>query len=392
MYDPEDELNTMRELSSRITIYGIIIILIIFLYGILGSVFIMKLDFINAVYFTFETVATIGFGDVVPVTNLQKLFVITLAFAGIGTMAVIISTVMRNITLKINEARSDSIMKRKIENMNNHYILCGYGRVGSVVLDELIKRNQSVIVIDKDASVIERLQNNKEISSNENIVLLHGDASKQEIMEKFNIKKANGLILTTGSDIHNIYIALSIRDMIDDTWIVARASRESNVSRLYNAGADKVISPESSGGNELFLASVQPYLLRVTNKHKAGDTEEEIDIILSNECTIENIEYHFPGIEKPFSRKIGVKSKEELLMYSKTNSSAVNSLKLMQKLNEGLHSHRISGPTQEALDKTVKDLKEAGLLVGVNMSNEDILKMNDETFGQIIDELNIELD
>ena len=78
-----------------------------------------------------------------------------------------------------------------------------------------MKRNQNVIVIDKDPNVIESLQNNDEISSDENIVILHGDASNPEIMKKFNIKKANGLILTTGSDVHNIYIALSIRDVTE---------------------------------------------------------------------------------------------------------------------------------------------------------------------------------
>lgn len=392
MYDPDDEIDTMREFSSQITLYGIIILITIFAYGFIGSLLIMRLNVVDAIYFSFETIATIGYGDIVPTTGLQKAFVTTLAFAGIGTIAVIISSVMRSITLKLNEVRSDSIMKRKIEHMNNHYILCGYGRVGSVVLDELIKRNQSVIVIDNDSDVIESLQNNEEISSNENIVILHGDASNPEIMKKFNIEKANGLILTTGSDVHNIYIALSIRDMIEDTWIVARASREANVSRLYNAGADKVISPEASGGNELFLASVQPYLIRVTTKHKPGDTEQEVDIVLGNECTFEDIEYHFPGVEKPFIRKIGVKSKEEILKYSKTNPSALNSLKIMQNLNEGLHSHKISGPTQEALDKTVKELEENGLLLGVDMSDDEILKINDEKFSRFIDEHNIDLE
>lgn len=392
MYDPDDEIDTMREFSSQITLYGIIILITIFAYGFIGSLLIMRLNVVDAIYFTFETIATIGYGDIVPTTGLQKAFVTTLAFAGIGTIAVIISSVMRSITLKLNEVRSDSIMKRKIDHMNNHYILCGYGRVGSVVLDELIKRNQSVIVIDNDANVIESLQNNDEISSNENIVILHGDASNPEIMKKFNIEKANGLILTTGSDVHNIYIALSIRDMIKDTWIVARASREANVNRLYNAGADKVISPEASGGNELFLASVQPYLIRVTTMHNPGNTEKEVDIILGNECTFEDIEYHFPGVQKPFIRKIGVKSREELLKYSKNNPSALNSLKIMQNLNDGLHSHKISGPTQEALDKTVKELEENGLLLGVNMSDDEILKINDEKFRNFIEEHNISLE
>ena len=392
MFDSDEEINSLENYSTRLTINGIALLIIIFAYGILGSVFIMNLNIVDAIYFTFETIATIGYGDIVPITGLQKAFVTSLAFGGIGTIAVIISTVLKNITIKINMTRGDLIMKRKIEHMNNHYILCGHGRVGSVVLDELIKRNQHVIVIDNDPNVIESLKENEDIRSNENIIVLQGDASNHEIMKKFNIEKANGLILTTGNDVYNIYIALSVREFVEDTWIVARASKSSNIHRLYNAGADKVISPESSGGSELFLASVQPYLIRVTNKHKAGDTEEEIDIILGNECTIEDIEYHFPGIEKPFNRTIGVKSKEELLKYSKTNESAVNSLKLMQKLNEGLHSHKISGPTREALDKTIEELEKAGILVGVNMSDEEILKLNDEKFSKVIEELDLDLD
>ena len=95
---------------------------------------------------------------------------------------------------------------------------------------------------------------------------------------------------------------------------------------------------------------------------------------------------------KSLSLEIGVKSKEELLKYSKTNPSALNSLKIMQRLNEGLHSHKISGPDQESLDKTVKELEKEGLLVGVNMSDDDILKINDEKFSQFIDEHDIHIE
>ena len=93
---------------------------------------------------------------------------------------------------------------------------------------------------------------------NPNILTLVGDATDQNTMNKFKIKESNALILTTRSDVTNLFIVLSIRDISPDTWIVSRASKEENIKRLYNAGADKVISPETSGGTDIFLSAVKP--------------------------------------------------------------------------------------------------------------------------------------
>jgi voltage-gated potassium channel len=364
---------------------GTITIILVFGYGIIGFMVIMGLDFVNSIYFTMITIATVGYGDIAPVTPLQKIFVVTLALLGIGLIAYIFSTIIENVSIKINEVRSGSKMKRKLENMKNHYILCGYGRVGSVVLKELIKRNQKVIIVDNDKETIERLNDSEIIESNEDIITLLGDATDPDIMRKFRAEYSNGLILTTGSDVNNLFIVLSLRDDAPNTWIVSRASKQENIQRLYNAGANKVISPEFTGGLELFLAAVQPNLVRITDTLNPDDIKKEIEIILHHGCTIESIEYHFQGIKRPFTRDVGFKTMKDVEEYWAENQTknAISSLKQIHSIQGGIKSHLISGPNQEALDAVIKELKENNLLIGVNMTDEEILTYNNQRLHEI---------
>ena len=277
-------------------------------------------------------------------------------------------------------------MNKKMNNMNDHYIICGYGRVGSVVLNELIQRKQKVIVIDCDKERIEKLNEEYNIDRNPNILTIVGDATDQNNMNKFKIKESNALILTTRSDVTNLFIVLSIRDISPDTWIVSRASKEENIKRLYNAGADKVISPETSGGTDIFLSAVKPNLIRITDTDKTGQIEKGISILLKHDCTIETIEYHFPGIEKPFSIDVGVKTKKELLEYLKSHekSKIQDAIERIEKISNGIISHLISGPNSKALNAAIKELKENNIINGVNLTNEEIMKINNERMEKMV--------
>lgn len=372
--------------NDKFIIIGLLLIGVLIIYGVIGSIILMKLNIVDALYYTIITIATVGYGDITPLTPLEKIFSISLSLAGIGIIAYIFSTIFENVSNNIKIRRRQMKMNKKMKNMTDHYILCGYGRVGNVVLNELIKRKQKVIVIDDNKEAIEKLKEEENISQNPDILTITGDATSQNIMNKFKINESNGLILTTGSDVTNLFIVLSIREISPNAWIVSRASKEENIKRLYDAGANNVISPETSGGLDLFLSAVKPNLVRITDINITENLEKRISIVLKHECTIESIEFHFPFIEKPFNIDVGFKTEKDLIEFLETHekSEIKHTLDSMTLLSQGIHSHLISGPNSQAIDNVIKELKANNLVTGVNLTNKEILNMNRQNMEKIL--------
>jgi voltage-gated potassium channel len=356
---------------------GILIILIILLYGVVGSYFIMKLNLFESLYFTIITIATVGYGDIVPITMAQKIFTMILSFAGIIIIAYILSIVLTAITEGMEEVRSGAKMRKKINDLNNHYILCGYGRVGSVILEELKKRNQPVVIIEKNRDIVNKLEEDKDI------LVICDDATDTSVLKKINLDKAYGMIVATGSDVNNLYIVLTTRELAPDLWIVSRASYSENIKRLKNAGSDEVISPEASGGSDLYFAAISPKMVKITCKHCVEDIKTEMKIVLDNNCNIEDIEYDFPGIKEPLIRRIGVIKKERFGKYTNYLNSHPIAKKSIQNLYQavgGIHSHKLSGRSTEDINNTIEQLKEKGFILGVNLNNKEILELTQNRF------------
>ena len=353
----------------RKSIYGSIIIIVILLYGFLGSIFIMDLNVFDAIYYTIITLATVGYGDITPITTLQKIFTITLSLSGVGLLAYILTIIISSFTENLQDIRSGRIMDRKLAEMENHYILCGCGRVGHAVLEELMKRNQKVIIVESDEEVLENIEENK------NVFAYHANATEDRTLKKLNIEKSLGMIVTTGSDVDNLFIVLTTREMYSDAWIVSRASRKENIKRLKHAGADKIISPEVSGGVDIYFAAVEPNLVHITQNHGIEFLEREFEILKKHNCNLENIEYHFPGVKTPVTRTIGVldeKEKTHFIDMVKNNQEVKESLEVMYKTVNGVHSHWISGPDKVHVDMALEDLKKEGSLLGVNLDFKEI--------------------
>ena len=350
-------------------IYAVLIIVIILLYGILGSMYIMGLNIYDSIYYTIITIATVGYGDIIPITPLQKIFSVTLALSGVGILAYIVTFIISSVTQNLHDIRSGRIMERKLANMKNHYILCGFGRVGTAVYEELMKRNQKVIIIEKNEEKLE------DIEENENAIFLNGNATEDKTLKKLNIDKSLGVIVATGSDVDNLFIVLTTRELYKDAWIVSRASKKESVKRLKHAGANKVISPESSGGTDIYFAAVQPNLVHITERHGVDFIGKELEILRKYNCHLENIEYHFHGIKTPVSRTIGVLDEsEEDNFIDRINSdeNVRESLETIYSTVNEVHSHWVSGPDQFFLKLAIKELENEGIILGVNLNFDEI--------------------
>jgi voltage-gated potassium channel len=366
----------------KLAIYAIIGVLLLISYGIIGSIFVMRLDLINSIYFTVQTIATVGFGDIQPITPIQKIFTVTLVMGGVALLAYAFTLTITVVTMAVEEIASGAKQRRIIAASKDHFVLCGYGRVGSAVHTELKKRNIRAIIIERNKDVVE-----KELWEDPEVLAIPGDATDESIMIDAGIKRARGVIITTGDDVDNLFITLTAREIHPEIWIVTRASKSVNIRRLYRSGADKVISPETSGAEDIYFASMEPTIMKITDMHGVGDIRKESEIILKHGCTLENIEYHLPDFKEPLARKIGVSDVSQLnrfLSSLERDKSRKKSLESIYKSVSGIHSHWISGPTKESLESVAEELKKEGMLLGINL-DEDEIKELARKYGRMVE-------
>jgi voltage-gated potassium channel len=354
----------------RMMLYALTAVSGLVVYGIIGSIYIMGLNPINALYFTVITIATVGYGDISPVTPLQRLFVVTLVLGGVGILAYAFTLTITVVTMAVEEITSGAKQRRMIAATKDHFVLCGYGRVGNAVHKELKKRNRDVIIIERDKKIVE-----KELWNDPEVLAIPGDATDETVMLDAGLKRARGVIITTGEDVDNLFITLTAREIHPEIWIVTRASKKENIRRLYRSGADKVVSPETSGAEDIYFAAMEPTIMKITTMHGVQDIKRESEIILKHGCTLENIEYHLPEFKEPLARKIGVSEISELNRFLESLERENTRKKSLEKIYEsvsGIHSHWISGPTKESLEAVANELKSEGILLGVNLDEEEI--------------------
>jgi voltage-gated potassium channel len=206
-------------------------------------------------------------------------------------------------------------------------------------------------------------------------------------MRDAGIERARAVIITTGDDVDNLFITLTAREIRSDVWIVTRASKKVNVKRLYRSGADKVISPEASGAEDIYFAAVQPTIMKITEMHGVDDIKREAEIIFKHDCTLEDIEYHLPEFKEPLVRKIEISNEDQLNRFLNSLEREPSRKKSLGRIYEsvsGIHSHWISGPSKEALDDVANELKQEGLLLGVNL-NEDELREVARKYGRLVE-------
>ena len=362
----------LTRLTGKYITNGLILIIVLFIYGIVGSYFIMHLNLIDSIYYAVITMATVGYGDYTPHTGIQKIFATTLAIGGVGLLAYVFNIILTNFQERMREFSKGARKMKAIEEMEDYYIICGYGRVGKVVFEELTNRNHNVIVIDKDKELCDSVE------ENDNVVVLNEDAIEDDLIAKLAGKKCRSVIICTGDDVNNLFIVLTIRETNPDAWIVTRASKLENIKRLRKAGADKIVSPEVIGGRDLYFESSKPHILKITVKHAVNEIFDEFQTIAAHGCTLENIEYHLPGIETPLTRDIRTMDLDQGRRYQNylnTHDDQKQAITNLYKTVNNVHSHIISGPDRATFVKLVEELKKQEEIIGINLTNKEIAKI-----------------
>ena len=221
--------------------------------GTMGYMLIEEWGWVDGLYFTFITLTTIGYGEIHELSTTGRFFTILIAALGIGAFVFIGSRGVQ--VLLIGHNLRESHMKRQISHMKNHYIICGYGRVGKRIVKDLIKGGESFVVIDRAGEMIELLRE-------EGIPFIEGDAEDEKTLNAAALKSAKGLILATPEDSTNVFVSLTAREIRKDLFILARTNSWRNEQKLLHAGANKAIAPDEIGARRMAQVILRPHVDR----------------------------------------------------------------------------------------------------------------------------------
>ncbi len=231
---------------------GVLMLLLSF--GTLGYIAIEGWDTLDALYMTVITLGTVGFREVHDLSAAGKIFTMLLIFFGVGVIGYIVGSLAQIMF----EGQFQRIFGRKkvekaIAALEGHYIICGFGRIGSLICREFAAKPLPFVVVEKDVAMIELME-----QDGNPYLFLRGDATADDVLLKAGIRKARGLISVVTSDTENVYITLTARGLNPDLFILARAGEEGSELKLKRAGANKVVSPYLIGGSRMAQAILRP--------------------------------------------------------------------------------------------------------------------------------------
>ncbi|MCB2190222.1 MAG: potassium channel protein [Deltaproteobacteria bacterium] len=236
----------------RRVIWGIVCSLGVVLMGTLGYRWMEDYTWLESIYMTIITVTTVGFGEVRPLSSAGRVFTMVLMLSGVGTILYLLTTITQLVVEgKLREIMGRRSLERAIRSLKDHYIVCGYGRIGALVTEMVIEAGREVVVIDNSEEVIRRLED-------EGIHYVLGSATEDESLLAAGVERAQGLIATVSSDADNVYIVLTAKDMRPDIFTIARATEPGSERKLKHAGADKVVSPYFIGARRIAQTVIRP--------------------------------------------------------------------------------------------------------------------------------------
>lgn len=241
--------------SSLVNALGLL--LLITCIGIAGYMTLSGMSFMDALYMTAITLSTVGYREVVPLTPAAQLFTIGLIFTGLGVVLYGASLVAGDVIEgRLQRVFGRRRVERQIEHLAEHYIVCGFGRMGRVVCKELAAKPVPFVVIDRDPEALGRTEE-------EGFLAVDGDATEDRVLVHAGIARARGLVSALSRDEDNVYVVLSARQLNPDLLIVARAEDERSETKLKHAGATRVVSPYVLGGSRMAGALLRPAVLDV---------------------------------------------------------------------------------------------------------------------------------
>lgn len=262
--------------STKHLVIVVFLSIVMILAGTLGYMAIEGWGVLDALYMTVITVASVGYSEVQTLSSAGRIYTIFLIFLGLGFFVYVAGAVVQfMVEGQIRDALGRRRLDRKINQLENHYIICGYGRIGRVLCRKLKRRPLDLVVIEKDPELIP-------VMEADGMLYLSGDAASEILLLKAGIERARGLVAVLATDTDNVFLVLTARQLNKDIEIIARAGHEASMAKLRAAGANRVESPYAMGAanmaNRILRPTVTTFLDLAFTYHHQNIQMEEIPV------------------------------------------------------------------------------------------------------------------
>ncbi|MBM4267767.1 MAG: potassium channel protein [Deltaproteobacteria bacterium] len=256
---------------DRRLIFACLGLLAITVFGTLGYVLVEGWPWFDALFMTVTTVSTVGFGETHPLSPGGRLFTILLIGSGVGAVFYLLSVLAEGLLEgHLRRLLARTAMQRAIDKLKGHVIVCGWGRFGRVVVEEVRRGGAEVVIIDQDPDLEAEL-------SATGLGFVIGSASSDEVLERAHVGTATAIVVATASEAESVFITLAARELNPKIRVYARGESEAGVRRLIRAGAHQVASPFLMGGLRVAAAVRRPAVVDFLEL-SSSRREESIDL------------------------------------------------------------------------------------------------------------------
>jgi voltage-gated potassium channel len=267
---PRDHRDRLTPEERRLRV-AVVVFFTVVAVGVVGYKVIEHVPWLDALYMTVITITTVGFGEIVELSNTGRAFTLVLIASGVSTVSYGALTaaefVVEGHLRHVIERRR---MLRDIADLSHHIIICGFGRVGVHVAEELIRDDDPFVVVDNDEGKLERLGQ---------LGYLHveGDATEEHVLSEAGLERARALVAAVNSDADNVLITLTAKGISPSTIVIARAKADENEAKLRRAGADKVIAPTTIGGRRIAQILTRPAVAEFLEGEGSGGVDYTLE-------------------------------------------------------------------------------------------------------------------
>jgi voltage-gated potassium channel len=197
---------------------------------------------VDSIYMTVITLSTVGYGEVHPLTDAGKIWAVLVIIFGVTGIGVLLRT-FREEFIQIEQYRVNKMMKN-ISKLKNHFVICGYGRMGAVIARELQQKNLDFVIIELNDKKVDKIRS-------KGMFCVHGDATSEETLTAASVENAAGVAIVLDTDQENLFVTMSMKTTNPGLFILSRCSLEDNNIKLIRAGANRVVNPYTAGGHRM---------------------------------------------------------------------------------------------------------------------------------------------